>query len=102
MYVKQGGSQPLGGGVEGDAVNFIRNIIYNRPWEPKATTLGRLAEAYALQKQGDRGQVTFYMQEIKNAIEELRQRGELKIVAGMGWGTGDVEFIFQAVTPARY
>jgi hypothetical protein len=98
MYVKQGGAQPLGGGVKGNAVNFIRNIIHNRPWEPKATTLRRLAEAYVLTKNVPASRVTRKdVQEIIDAIDELNYRGELKIVAGIGWKSGNVEFIFQAV-----
>ncbi len=82
---------------EKNAVDFIRDIISIHPWEPKATTLKRLAKAYVAQKNGAHRQVTKEdVDEIINAIEILKWNGEIKIVAGMGWKQG-VEFIFQAV-----
>jgi len=78
------------------AVEFIRSIIFNKPWEPKQSTLNRLTHGFLeVNKKGNEN-FEEAKKELAQTIKELQWRGELKILAGLGWATGEVEFIFQA------
>lgn len=78
------------------AQEFIRSIINDRPWEPKQTDLNRLTRGYMQTNRLPESDHERVKKELIQAIEELQYRGELKILAGLGWATGSVEFIFQA------
>jgi len=78
------------------AIEFIRSVILNKPWEPKQSTLNKLTQGYIDLSNGKTKIFEEAKKEIREAIRELEWRGELKILAGLGWATGDVEFIFQA------
>lgn len=79
-----------------DAISFIKSILNYNPWEPKQSTLNRLVDGYMDENKSvvDRKQE---VKEIKDAIKELEWRGDLKVLAGLGWATGDVEFLFRAL-----
>ncbi|WP_006522125.1 hypothetical protein [Desulfoscipio gibsoniae] len=78
------------------ATEFIRSIINNRPWEPKQSTLNKLVQGYVQVNSYEANSIETSRKEIIDAIKELQYKGEIKILAGLGWATGDVEFIFQA------
>lgn len=83
-----------------DAKKFVRNLISDRPWEPKVSTLNKLTLAF-LKEYGNAKPARDEIQEaeafIKDAIDELQWNLELKVVAGLGWKAHDsVEFMFQA------
>ena len=81
-----------------DAVDFMRKILSVRPWQPKATTLNELARGYKAEKYGSDSPLTDEDRAIiRAAIEELQRNSEIRIMAGLGWAEGDVDFIFKAV-----
>ena len=80
-----------------NSIDFIRSIISNRPWEPKQSSINKLVQGYIRNSKDDVEDIDMFKKDLTDAFNELQWKGELKILAGLGWAAnGDVEFIFQA------